>query len=551
MRIVLLGLVLAVLGLLGGYIWFQKFLRSDRFREIVNLRVSEKLEAEASFDKFVWDGTELHAPHFSVRGEKMIRRVDMEGFETEIKFGPLLSKRVETQEIRARRLHVDVDVRKDGPQFGGGGRRVFTFTAARIDELSGMVDWGTTAMKWEGIKASVTPGHSRGSYDATLTRGRLLTPLSLFPKLDLQEASLRYADRALFVKSGTWHVFESGRLATDGEIDFGRGRYFFNGNLTNVQCEEVLPDDWKKRLRGELSSEFTVEGAGKNPPVVTGKLELVGGHLTALPVLDRIAAYTLTERFRRIGMRQASLAYRQEGERLELTRIVIASEGLLRIEGKLTIEAGQLEGQIRLGLTPTTLARLPGAKNRVFFPGKNGMLWAPVRITGTTAFPREDLSERLVAAGVEWMYEMVDSELVLKHSGRAAGEFAQGLWKTAETAAEIGVGIIGQGAEILKNGVLPNPIDPIREGVGSVLDGLLGPPRRRPEVEPRSKPKTTPKDLFEDEDKKALEKENEPEKKAGEKPRDGANKKGEEPESKTLPEKAQDLLGEELGVKGR
>ena len=76
-------------------------------------------------------------------------------------------------------------------------------------------------------------------------------------------------------------------------------------------------------------------GRGKKPPVIQGHLKLENGHLTALPVLDRIAAYTATERFRRLNLRIAELDYRMEGELLELTNIVIASEGLLRIEGKL------------------------------------------------------------------------------------------------------------------------------------------------------------------------------------------------------------------------
>ncbi|NIP97836.1 MAG: hypothetical protein GWO24_32165, partial [Akkermansiaceae bacterium] len=201
-RTVVLVLVLGMVGILGGYFWLQNYLRSEGFREMVNRRVGEKLEAEARFNKFDWDGLELRAPLFIARGEKRIRRVDMEGLETEVKLTPLLVRKVDTQEIRARRLAVEVDVTQDAPPLEQSGRQSFAFSRARIDELAGMVDWGTTALKWEGIKTVLTPGHSRGSYDAALSRGRLLTPLSLFPELRLREASLRYAGRALFVRNG-------------------------------------------------------------------------------------------------------------------------------------------------------------------------------------------------------------------------------------------------------------------------------------------------------------------------------------------------------------
>ena len=48
---------------------------------------------------------------------------------------------------------------------------------------------------------------------------------------------------------------------------------------------------------------------------------------------------------------------------------------------------------------------------------------------------------KLIAAGFEWMYEMVDGRLVLKHSGKLAGEVARGLWETGGAAARIGAGM--------------------------------------------------------------------------------------------------------------
>ncbi|MEM7080444.1 MAG: hypothetical protein AAF513_17640, partial [Pseudomonadota bacterium] len=140
------------------------------------------------FDKFDWDGMELQAPTFTATGDKMIRLIEMEGLVSEIKVAPLLSKKVETQEVKIGRLHVEVDVTKDGPQFEEGGKQSLKFDTARIDELSGVVDFGGTTLGWERVKGSLTPGHAHGSYDAVLSRGMLITPLSLFPELELREA---------------------------------------------------------------------------------------------------------------------------------------------------------------------------------------------------------------------------------------------------------------------------------------------------------------------------------------------------------------------------
>ena len=77
-RIVIGLLVLVVVAGLGGYFWLQNYLRSDGFRRMVNLRVSETLEVEAAFDKFKWDGMELTAPNFNASGDGMIRRIDLQ-----------------------------------------------------------------------------------------------------------------------------------------------------------------------------------------------------------------------------------------------------------------------------------------------------------------------------------------------------------------------------------------------------------------------------------------------------------------------------------------
>jgi len=334
---------------------------------------------------------------------------------------------------------------------------------------------GGTALRWSGIRGQLRPGQGRGSYEGALTRGQLLTPLTLFPRLDLEQADLRYTEYGeLILKSGSWKVFSSGQLETGGFLDFRVGDFDFEGKLKDVQCDEVVPEDWAKRITGELRSDFTVSGKIGNIPLITGELQLSNGHLTALPVLDRIASYTSTERFRRLSLRNANLEFMHKGDRLELTNIDIVSEGLLRIEGSLTIDGGQLDGDLRLGLTPSTLSRIPGAAHRVFEPGTDGLHWTPVKISGTTDSPQEDLSDRLIAAGFEWMYEMVNGELVLKSGGKVAGDLGRALWNTGGTAVDIGADILGRGSDILSG--VGGQVKPLGDGVNNILEGILGLP---------------------------------------------------------------------------
>lgn len=470
MGIVVLGTVLV----LGGYFWFHSYLRSEKFRLLVNERVGEKLEVTASFDKFDWDGMEVHAPTFRASGDDMISNIELEGLQTEVRFAPLLRKRVETQEIQARRLNIDLDVTREGPSLEGGNK-AFKFSSARIDDLSGSVDFGSSKLRWDDVRAKLTPAR-RSGYAAVLTGGKLLTPLSLFPKLDLTDATISYSDKVLYVKEGDWKVYESGRLETDGSIDFVSGLYRFNGDLENVQCHEVLPEDWVKKLSGTLSANFTVEGAGKKGPVVEGDILLDQGVLKALPVLDRISAYALSDRFRVLSFEHASLKFKQKGDRLELWDIDISSDGLMRIVGSMVIQGNEIEGDLQLGVTPQTIAHIPGATEKVFKPGESGLHWTPVKVWGTRTLPQEDLSKRLIAAGIEWMYEVVDGRLVLRNSGRLASDVARGLWATTSTAAKIGAELLEKGTKLIPDNLpIPNPLD--------VINGILGNTTREEERE--------------------------------------------------------------------
>ena len=474
-RLVIGLFVLGILLVPGGYIWLKTYLRSEGFRAMVNEKVSGVLEAEAAFDKFKWDGMEVTAPVFIAEGPDLIRRIEADELKAEVRFRPLLGKRVETDSVELGRLHVEIDTTRDGPQFEEKRQQAVKFENARIDELSGVVNLGEAALRWSGIRGLVSPGQGRGSYEGRLTRGQLFTPLTLFPTLDLEQADLRYTNYGeLILKSGSWKVFSSGQLETGGSIDFRVGDFDFEGELRNVQCDEVVPEDWAKRITGELTSDFTVSGKMGEVPLITGNLQLSNGHLTALPVLDRIASYTSTERFRRLALRDANLNFMHQGDRLELTNIDIVSEGLLRIEGSLTIDSGRLDGDLRLGLTPSTLSRIPGAAHRVFEPGTDGLHWTPVKISGTTDSPQEDLSDRLIAAGFEWMYEMVNGELVLKSGGKVAGDLGRALWNTGGTAVDIGTDILERGSDILSG--VGNEVKPLGDGVNSILEGILGLP---------------------------------------------------------------------------
>jgi hypothetical protein len=198
---------------------------------------------------------------------------------------------------------------------------------------------------------------------------------------------------------------------------------------------------------------------------------ILNGTLTALPMLDALAAYADTRRFRVLTLNEARTEWRWKDGGLLLSNLALGSEGLVWIEGSLEITGRELDGSFRLGLAPGTLAGIPGAETHVFSPGERGLLWAPLRISGTIDDPQEDLTDRLVDAAGMRMFE------VIPETGEKVIRFSRSILGDAP------IKVVDQGARIIETGA------GIVEGVGGVIDGFFGSRRELPPVIP-----TTPKE---------------------------------------------------------
>ena len=158
------------------------------------------------------------------------------------------------------------------------------------------------------------------------------------------------------------------------------------------------------------------------------------------------------------------------------------------------------------------------------------------------------LSKRAEAGALEWMYEMVDGQLVFRESGKVAGDFALGLWETGGKGAKVGIDLIGQGVDLLNR--VPNPVGKIRNGVGSLIEGILGNPQRPQDREMPPQPKS-PGEERKDQEREPLEEEKgveeETEKDAGKEGKEKGNDSVDQQEGKSILERAQKALEKELG----
>ncbi len=477
-------LVLGVVGLGVGYGLIRNYLHSDAFRKFLSAEASEMAGVKGEFALFRWDGLTVETVSFEATSDGPVTTLRADDLHTEIGLGGLKRGVWEVQGSRLRRLDVSVDARKrvtppptppttasvaaapsqeNPPKPRSWFPSEAELQELEIGELTAKIilDQGLLAASGFSVKAERIG--SNDAYRADIKGGKLRLPTVLVPELRVEQAQIRYQDRQVFLTDATVAAWSNARLQGSGEWDIRSRRFSLEGDASGIQSDELLNPDWAQRLAGDVTSTFSVNNHAGFPQA-GGRLTLHNGVLTALPMLDALAAYADTRRFRVLALNEAHTDWQWSKDALTLQNLVLSSEGLVRLEGGITLRGQQLDGTFRLGLAPGTLATIPGAETDVFLPGERGLLWTPLRITGTLDRPKEDLTDRLIAAAGLRMFDQLPEtgEKVIKFTHSVLGESSS---KTVEKGLEKGLEILEKNSDVIRE-------------VGGILDGILGGSRK-------------------------------------------------------------------------
>ena len=440
-KVVVVTLVLSVVLLVAAYIALRSYLHSDAFRKFLSVEASEMAQVKGEFALFRWQGLAVETDSFEATGEGPVTRVRADGLHTEVGLGGVRRGVWEIRGSSVRRLEISVDATKLPDenttasiprQSSKKSQRPTWFP--NDAELQG-VDVREVAVRAilkqglavaSGLRVHAEQTGTNGGYRGEVEGGTIRLPFAMAPELRLERARVRYQDGQVFLTDSTTAAWANGRIHSSGEWDMQSQQFSATGDASGMKCEDVFSADWSKRLTGDVVSDFTFENR-LGYTQARGKLAIQNGTLTALPMLDALAAYADTRRFRTIILSDAHTEWRWKSGEISLSNLVLASEGLVRLEGNIVIRERKIDGLFRLGLAPGTLATIPGAETDVFLPGERGLLWTPLRITGTLDDPREDLTDRLVTAAGLRMFDQIPEtgEKVIKFTQSVLGDSSE------------------------------------------------------------------------------------------------------------------------------
>ena len=393
--------VLLFAGFMGVKSWVNSYLRSPEFRKQIAARTSEHLQAEVEISPIRFDTTEFSCGGLTAQGGRDGKFSDI---KVEDVHGEFRLPSVWRMIFGDKKFRVEsVDVQRVAVNFFENRLPTEFPRPAKSDKITeiGRISVRELAVAWEGgsvsgLSAVGTP--VEGGWKVTGDGGH--AKQHGLPEMDILTLRVVHKEPVLFVQEAKLRA-EGGEITVNGEVT-EKEKVDLQFKTAGMNVTPLLPEDWRARLHGRVKGDgriqISLRDGTSSAPAVTGHAELQQAVLDALPILDTIAKYTKTDRFRRLILNQVRGDFRYDASGLHVTNLVVESERLIMVKGSFSVVNGQIDGTFDLGITPAPLQFLPGSQDKVFSAPRDGYAWTPLRITGPYRSPREDLSARLYAA---------------------------------------------------------------------------------------------------------------------------------------------------------
>lgn len=461
------GFVAGVVVYFSASAWIQNYLRSDACRELLARRIGDAAKARCEIEPVSWSGWNVYSAGVTLESESAAgwKRIEGEGVQSSLDWSGVrrgewhvpainfdrlrvsLPEPAKTSVVPAAPASVPVEVENvaSEPAVPSWIRRRLP-TRTVIDELDVhtfdlqpfMPGAGVTVA---GVHLKARPASDEGAWKINGDGGQVLLP-GLSEPFRLGAAAARLDARAFVLHDAAARWLGDSEVTSRGELPFASGQgWMFSGRVIGLDLRHVLSEAWRPKISGVIEADYETSGQTGSLVLTKAKLKVKSGIVQALPLLERVADFTHTDRFRRIVMDEAKFDVEAQGARTRVTNIVLHSNGLIRVEGDLLIDGKMLNGNLLVGVASETLRWMPGAQNHVFTDSQAGkapgFVWTRVVLSGTLDSPRENLSNRLLVA--------MGKAVLLDAPMEVIGTGAELMGKTG------GKAVLEEGGEIIKN----------------------------------------------------------------------------------------------------
>lgn len=410
-------LVALLLLVVGARWWLDRFLCGEDFRRFLERKTSAALQAEARLQPLRWNGAEVYTAGLGVRGSPggPLTAFDADQVRASFDLGALWRRvwRVETLDVEriAARLGDDPSAKEapDQPrpeQVGPPGSDRHPLASLLPDRMEvGELRIADFSLGWHGGQLAGTRlragmhGDVR-TWEMEGTGGKLSQ--TGLPGVTLEDFAVRTTREAVFITRASGRPDGGGRLELSGtQALTGDRAVNLTVSLDGAPVGPFLPPDWRGRLQGKANARAQVTGSPGDARRwrASGHLDLREGQLEALPVLDQLAVFSASGRYRRAAVQRGSADFTWSPDSFRVQNLVLESDGLLRVEGGFSVRDRQIDGTFRVGVAVSSVRWVNRLGAAVFdLPQREGYAWTTMHVTGPVDHPREDLTARLATS---------------------------------------------------------------------------------------------------------------------------------------------------------
>lgn len=382
---ILCSFIFGVLFLFVIFIFTSSYLKSVKFKRLIETKISQNLNIEGEFDKFNWSGPSLNSNEFSAKGyaDNPLSKIRANGIRANINLGAIKNKTWEVSSVDINQLNFLIDesdkkfsnpyknrVNEFHKKESNWFKKLFfpnklIFKSFRVSDINFDFNNYPLTILGRGISLNAEESSVSNSYKIKAFNGGVW--IDDFPKLLLKEGHFRNVGNKIIMDSFDFNLFDESRARLFGEIIASKSPSLdIECKLSDLPADKILPEDWIKKLKGLINIDININGSVDNS-IIQGSAQLINGSLEALPILERIDEFLGTSKFRRLALNEFNITYSVGKSRsVNIDQFYSLTHGTVCLTGIFSYKNQKIDsGKYMIGITPETLKWLTLSKKEI------------------------------------------------------------------------------------------------------------------------------------------------------------------------------------------
>ncbi|HEX8372719.1 MAG TPA: hypothetical protein VF585_08065, partial [Chthoniobacterales bacterium] len=338
--------VVLVVAYAAAVIGLNRYLSSEKFRARLAQKTGQALQARSGYLPFTWRGYSAYSEGFEGKGlpGRSLRELRASQIWARINLWEIWRREVQITRLTVDHLQVVFGeagmpkLTQDLKQPPKKEEPVSEKSTLNVDIRELIVNrtdlwWGddaksggglcdVVAQAWPHGKNLVVQGH-KGTFQQ-----------AGFPKAEIETFALYYAKPVLQINRGALRMGDEGTVEVSGKFEFTKpGLMDLNLQFRRCDIAPFLPEEKRSTFVGTFAGDTRIqkELGEESKPNASGWLESKNGVLSGIPALEKMAAFTGEDRFRKLKVHQLKASYTWKSAQVKVEDLVFESSELMRV----------------------------------------------------------------------------------------------------------------------------------------------------------------------------------------------------------------------------